>query len=293
MKKFLHCFKLSVFNGQNSNDVPCYSQHSGKSYAGIPWSPLGCRLVEDTGWYWAQMPCNWWQKDPRGDHRWRSRWLGVQAEGCAKVLSHLLPLIAVTSLGHPLHPAGQLLSSCQWGTCDQATPAASEHMQALSSCSQDRFPYGSGSCCSSQKIPTGWNAVLPQILCVIWLCGAHPVFYPTLGRWKGQFSELQDYEEAWNWFRKNKAVMTEEKNLLVILQQESPWVLFAFCTYWYLFVQPLPNISTAPFCFISPGTVFEPTHSDLILPEIGCHDAEPVTVTASIANMAQQPLKCP
>lgn len=251
MKIFLHCFKWSVLYGRNSSDVPCYCQHSGKRCAGIPWSSLGSRLVEDTGWYWAQVPCNWWQNDPRGDYRWRSKWLGIQAEGCAKVLSHLLPLIAGDISWAPSPaPAGQLLSSFQWGTHGQAAPAASEAHAG------------------SEFLLLGWVSIWFWLLLQLpkdpnWLeCCAPPdpvchlivwcppcFFHPTLGRGKGQFSELQDYEETWNWFRKNKAVMTEEKSLSVIPQQEAPWVLFGFCTYWYLFVQPLPNISTPSSCF--------------------------------------------
>lgn len=101
---------------------------------------------------------------------------------------------------------------------------------------------------------------------------------------------MVDYEDSWNCFRKSKAVM-----IAVIPQQEAPWVLFGFCTYRYLLVQPLPNISTAPSCFLSPGTGLEQFLSPCSFDtwEIGCHGTEHVAVTAGIANMAQQPLRCP
>lgn len=104
MKIFLHCFKLSVLHGQNSSDVPCYCQHRGKGGAGIPWSPLGCRLVEDTAG--TGHKC----------HAIGGRTTqGVTTGGDQDDLEHRLrdvprrcPICChwwqVTSLGHPLQP---------------------------------------------------------------------------------------------------------------------------------------------------------------------------------------------
>ena len=192
---------------------------------GSPW--LCCRLVEDTGWCWAQMQCTRWWNEPRGDHRWNSRRLGAQPLLGWGMYQGAVPFAHNDCrwLGHPL----QLwLDSFVFhsGEAHLAKPPLLplRHVWALGPCSWGRFPCGSGSCGSSQKLLSGWDALLPQLLCVVHcLHGAHTVlFIPALGVEKDYFQSCQrlwiwlnktskqtkswaDYKENCNWYQEEQS----------------------------------------------------------------------------------------